>query len=107
MHIQRNYEKLDISNETDFPQFALFWKGYIKTLKAKGLGDTVHNKELSKEHLSKINALLVLLHKVMIGKPFIIDETRDPPVKIRNPEYDELLAQIPKKLNENGNMSLN
>ena len=44
----RNHNKLDITIETDFPKFAVFWKGYLKTLKAKGNGDTTHNPEIPK-----------------------------------------------------------
>ena len=101
-HILRNNNKLDFSVEVDFPKFALFWKGFIKELKTKGLGDTVHNKALSKESLTKINELLVLLHQAMIGQPFLVDESQDPPVKSRNPKYDGLLKKIPKVKNEKG-----
>ena len=105
-HILRNNNKLDFSVEVDFPKFALFWKGFIKELKTKGLGDTVHNKALSKESLTKINELLVLLHQAMIGQPFLVDESQSPPVKTRNPKYDELLKKIPKKFNDKGNFSI-
>ena len=98
-YILRNSEaNYDITNDVDFPSFALFWKGYIKTLKSKGYGDTIHNPELSAEHLQKINEFLVVMHKVIIGNPFLLDETKDPPVKSLNPEYTKLLELIPKPI---------
>ena len=130
-YMLRNNDKLDISIETDFPRFSLFWKGFVKELKSKGnilnkifamleikktqifyckitgLGDTTHNKALPKEHLTKINELLVLIHQIMIGQPFLIDESREPPVKTRNPKFDDLLRKFPKVLNENGKKNLN
>ena len=99
-HMRRNNNKLDISIEPDFPKFSIFWKGYRKELKSKGLADTLHNKALPKEHLVKINELLVVLHQIMIGQPFLIDESQEIPVKTRNPKFDELLNKIPKTLNE-------
>ena len=107
LYILRNSKlKFDITKDMDFPKFGEFWKGYIKTLKAKGYGDTKHNPEISHEHLQKINEFLVIMHKVIIGKPFLLDETKDPPTKTLNPEYAELLKQIPKvydKKTGNGN----
>ena len=100
-YILRN-NKLDITVESEFPEFKLFWTGYIRTLKKKGLGDTKHNKEIPKGHLVKINELLILLHKVMNGEAFLIDDTKSPPVKTSNPSYVDLLDQLPKKLDEKG-----
>ena len=65
-------------------------------MKAKGLGDTDHNPEISSQHLQKINEFLVNMHKIIVGKPFLMDETKDPPIKRLNPEYTELLSLIPK-----------
>ena len=100
-YIQRN-NNVDISIETDFPKFSLFWKGYIKSLKAKGLGDTKHNPELPKETLVKINDMLVLLHEAMIGNAFLMDETKNPPKKIPNPSYAEILEKITKLYDKKG-----
>ena len=102
LRFQRHNENLDISTEAEFPKFNLFWKGFIKTLKAKGKGDTTHNPELPKEHLQKINELLVLLHEIMIGKSCIIDETKQPPVKTTNKSYSKLLEKVPEMYDKKG-----
>ena len=96
-HIQRNCPgNFDITNEVDFPVFTRFWKGYKPTLKSKGLGDTRNNPSLPKRHRIEINKLLVLLHQVMIGDPFMLDKSKSPPVRITNPEYTDLLKKVPK-----------
>ena len=42
----------------------------------------------------------------MVGKAFLIDESKDPPVKSRNPAYTELLSKIPRTYNKNGKIEL-
>ena len=75
--------KIDITNEIQFPEFAIFWKGYIKELKRKGLADTKHNQEIPPETHEKINELLVILFQLMT-------KSAD------DDEYKELLKKVPK-----------
>ena len=101
--LRNSTENFDITNEVAFPKFTMFWKGYIKTLKSKGEGDTKHNPKISNEDKQKIYEFLVLMHKVMVGKPFLMDETKDPPAIVPNPEYAKLLEEMPKAYNDKGN----
>ena len=48
----------DLTEATDFPRFAAFYKGFLKKLKSEGKGDTCHNDEIPKETLEKIFVFL-------------------------------------------------
>ena len=58
--LRNSTENFDITNDVAFPKFTMFWKGYIKTLKSKGEGDTKHNPKISndfKQYLKDPNKL--------------------------------------------------
>jgi hypothetical protein len=56
---------LDISCEATCHKFNAFYKGFVRTLKKNGKGDTKHRQEIPNDSLIKINTMLKLVCNLM------------------------------------------
>ena len=73
----------DISDSIIFRNFCDFYKGFCKTLKSEGRGDTHHNREIPDSVIAEIYELLATIYSLMIADP-------------NDASYQDLIRKLPE-----------
>jgi hypothetical protein len=68
MIMKKSEGLLDISSDSTCQKFTAFYKGFVKTLKKNGKGDTKHRVEIPNHSLVKLNNMLILICDLMATK---------------------------------------